>query len=411
MIVKGRYNKAKIFTDIVEKDAVGQIRSLCNDAAFKGVKIRVMPDVHAGAGCTIGTTMTIRDKVVPNMVGVDIGCGMELAELKEKEIDFKKLDEVIHERIPAGMSRRNFKHEYAERIDLSKLKCFRHVNSGLAYLSIGTLGGGNHFIEVDRDDEGKCYLVVHSGSRHLGVEVAGYYQREAYKNLCGSSNAQIREMIERLKAEGKAERISEEITARKAKQPAINPETAYVSGELFYDYLHDMEIVQKFATINRNSMVDEIVQSMGFTVTDRFTTVHNYVDTKAMILRKGAVSAKKRERLLIPINMRDGSLICVGKGKRDWNYSAPHGAGRALSRTKAFATLTVEEFEREMKGIYSTSVCRSTLDESPMAYKKLEDIVSRIAPTVKIVKRILPVYNFKAKEETVWRKRKKIRLV
>lgn len=408
MIVKGKYNKAKIFTDVIEDGAVRQVRAMCETKAFKGSKIRIMPDVHEGAGCTIGTTMTIKDKVVPNMVGVDIGCGMELAAIREREIDFEKLDRLIREKIPSGMSRRNEKHAYAEQIDLSRLKCVQHVNRGLAYLSVGTLGGGNHFIEVDRDDDGNNYLVVHSGSRHLGVEVAGYYQKAAYQSLCGNSEEQIQKLVDRLKAEGKFSQINAEIAKAKASKVAIDPETAYVSGKLFDDYLHDMKLVQQFAVVNRQAMVDEIVRGMGWTVTDGFTTIHNYIDTEHMILRKGAVSARKKERLLIPINMRDGSLICEGKGKRDWNCSAPHGAGRALSRTKAMETLTVEEFETQMSGIYTTSVGAGTLDESPMAYKKLADIVDNIAPSVKIIKRILPVYNFKASEECVWRRRKRV---
>lgn len=407
MIIKGKYNTAKIFTEVIENAAIAQIQAACDFAAFKGLKIRIMPDVHAGAGCTVGTTMTIKDVVVPNMVGVDIGCGMELAQLEQKELDLPALDAFIHANIPSGMNYRKTPHKFAGQINLEELRCFSYINAELAYKSIGTLGGGNHFIEVDTDDEGNKCLVVHSGSRHLGLEVANYYQREAYRTLCGNSDGQINEVIAKLKAEGKQKQIQSVIQELKAKRSDIPPETAYVSGQLFDDYIHDMKIIQQFAVLNRKAMVDEIVKGLNLTVSDGFTTIHNYIDTDDMILRKGAVSAKKGERLLIPINMRDGSLICTGKGNKDWNQSAPHGAGRLLSRGKAFGTLTMDEFEKEMAGIYSTSVTPETLDESPMAYKRLEDIVDNIKPTVKIVKRITPVYNFKATEEASWKKKKR----
>lgn len=405
MIIRGKYTEAKIFTDVIEEGAVAQIQAACDFEAFEGLKIRIMPDVHAGAGCTIGTTMTIRNKIVPNMVGVDIGCGMEVAQLAQKELDLQKLDELIYAKIPSGMNCRKSPHPYSAEINLEDLRCYAHINVALARNSVGTLGGGNHFIEVDRDDDGNMYLVVHSGSRHLGLEVAEYYQREAYRTLCGNSDDQIKALIAALKQEGRDREIQSAIAKLKAEKTDIPPEMAYVSGQLFDDYIHDMKIIQRFAVLNRQAMVDEIVRGLNLTVVDCFTTIHNYIDTDAMILRKGAVSAKAGERLLIPINMRDGSLICTGKGNDDWNQSAPHGAGRLMSRGKAFATLTLEEFERQMAGIYSTSVNRKTLDESPMAYKKLEDIVDNITPTVTIEKRILPVYNFKACEESGRRKR------
>lgn len=405
MIIRGKYTEAKIFTDVIEEGAVAQIQAACDFEAFEGLKIRIMPDVHAGAGCTIGTTMTIRNKIVPNMVGVDIGCGMEVARLAQKELDLQKLDELIYAKIPSGMNCRKSPHPYSAEINLEDLRCYAHINVALARNSVGTLGGGNHFIEVDRDDDGNMYLVVHSGSRHLGLEVAEYYQREAYRTLCGNSDDQIKALIAALKQEGRDREIQSAIEKLKAEKTDIPPEMAYVSGQLFDDYIHDMKIIQRFAVLNRQAMVDEIVRGLNLTVVDCFTTIHNYIDTDAMILRKGAVSAKAGERLLIPINMRDGSLICTGKGNDDWNQSAPHGAGRLMSRGKAFATLTLAEFERQMAGIYSTSVNSKTLDESPMAYKKLEDIVDNITPTVKIEKRILPVYNFKACEEPGRRKR------
>lgn len=404
MTVEGKFNKAKIFTDVIEDGAVAQIRAMCDFPAFKGSKIRIMPDVHAGAGCTIGTTMTIKDKIVPNMVGVDIGCGMELVRIAEKDVDLDALDAFIRRNIPAGMTSRKTPHPYAGNIGLEALRCFGSINARLAYRSVGTLGGGNHFIELDTDEEGNKYLVVHSGSRHLGLEVAEYYQEEAYRTLCASSAAQFEAVIRRLKKNGENNKIRSEIEKMKARRTEIPHDMAYVSGRLFDDYIHDMKIIQKFAVLNRQAITDEIVKGLNLTVTHSFTTVHNYIDTENMILRKGAVSAQKGERLLLPLNMRDGSLICIGKGNKDWNCSAPHGAGRLMSRGTAFRTLTMEEFEREMKGIYSTSVTPETLDESPMAYKRCEDIVDNIAPTVKIEKRIVPVYNFKASEKRVRKK-------
>ncbi|MBR2480743.1 MAG: RtcB family protein [Clostridia bacterium] len=398
MLILGQYNEAKVFTDVIDDGAIAQIQTMCDSPIFSGLKLRIMPDVHAGTGCTIGTTMTIKDKIIPNMVGVDIGCGMECALLKEKEIDFAKLDATIYARIPSGINVRKDPHPLAKEIDLDSLKCARFIAKDHSYKSIGTLGGGNHFIEIDVDSDSNLCLVVHSGSRHLGVEVAEYYQTEAYKRLCGNSNMQIQAKIAELKAEGKHKEIQSTIDAMMLQTSPIPKELAYVEGELFDDYIHDMKIVQRFAVLNRQAIIQEIVDGMGLHVLEQFTTIHNYIDTDVMILRKGAVSARLNEKLLIPINMRDGSLICLGKGNDDWNQSAPHGAGRLLSRGKARATLTVEDFEKEMSGIYSSSVNRSTLDESPMAYKKLEDIVDNVAPTVQIISHVKPVYNFKASE-------------
>ncbi|MBP3422155.1 MAG: RtcB family protein [Clostridia bacterium] len=409
MVIKGKYNKARVCTDVIEGEAVQQIKALCDSKTFEGQKICIMPDVHAGNGCTIGTTMTISDKVVPQMVGVDIGCGMEVVELEERELDLKKLDEFIHTHIPAGMSIRKALHPYAKEICLEDLVCQKRVGLTKGYLALGTLGGGNHFIEVDKDEEGKLYLVVHSGSRHLGVEVAGYYQKEAekYHRFDGRSE---KAFIEKLKAEGREKDIEKELKLRKAQAMQTDDPFGhmYMEGELFQNYIHDMRIMQRFADLNRRAMTDSILEGLGLHEADRFTTVHNYIDLENMILRKGAVSAQKGEKLLIPLNMRDGSLICIGKGNYSWNYSAPHGAGRLMSRNKAKATLDMKEFHAQMEGIYSTTVSKNTLDESPMAYKRLEDIVERIKPTVKIVKRILPVYNFKSDEDPKdkWRKRK-----
>lgn len=398
-IIQGKYNEAKIYTDVVDDVAIAQIQAMCDSPVFKQSNIRIMPDVHAGASCTIGTTMTITDKIVPNMVGVDIGCGMELVRIAEKEIDLDALDKLIYEKIPSGFNYRDKRHEYADRIDLSELRLAKQVNTNLAYVSLGTLGGGNHFIEADKDDDGNIYIVVHSGSRHLGKEIAELYQNEGYRRICGNSKAQLQEIIRRLKEEGRAQDIEKEILSAKNNRSEMPKDTAYVEGELFDDYIHDMKITQRFAVLNRQAMADEIVRGLRLTVTDQFTTIHNYIDTDNMILRKGAVSARKGEKLLIPINMRDGSLICVGKGNDDWNQSAPHGAGRILSRGQARAKLTMEEFRKEMSGIYSTSVNPNTIDESPMAYKTIDDIADNIKPTVEIIKRIKPIYNFKASEE------------
>ncbi|MBQ2954119.1 MAG: RtcB family protein [Clostridia bacterium] len=396
--IKGKHNTALVYAGILEDEAAEQIRQVCDQAAFAGSRIRIMPDVHAGKGCTIGTTMTIRDKVVPGMVGVDIGCGMETVRLVEKEIDFARLDEVIREHIPAGHCVRGQEHPLNAGVNLDELRCVDAVDLHRARLSIGTLGGGNHFIEVDRDEEGNLYLVVHSGSRHLGQQVATYYQRAAWAELNRVSRS-TKDIVAQMKAEGRDAEISSVlVNFRETACPDVPKDLAYVQGQLFEDYIHDMRITQRFAVMNRKAMVDVILEKMGLHVAEQFTTIHNYIDTEHMILRKGSVSAMVGEKLLIPINMRDGSLICIGKGNEEWNCSAPHGAGRLMSRTRAVATLSMEQYRQEMAGIYTTSVAESTLDESPMAYKPLEEIVQQIGPTAEIVCRIVPVYNFKAGE-------------
>lgn len=356
-----------------------------------------MPDIHAGAGCTIGTTMTIEDKVVPNLVGVDIGCGMETIQIKERHIELQKLDKLIYEKIPSGFAVREKTHRYFEEINLEELYCYQYIDSKRAEKSLGTLGGGNHFIEANQDEEGNIFIVVHSGSRHLGLEVANYYQEEGYQALNGSSKADIAKLIEELKSQGREREIQKSIKAFKnTKRTNIPKQLAYVSGDLFDYYIHDMKIIQNYAQLNRQAMVSEIVKGMKIHIVDQFTTIHNYIDTDAMILRKGAVSAKKDEKLLIPINMKDGSLICVGKGNDDWNQSAPHGAGRLMSRSAAKQSFTVSEFKKQMNGIYTTSVNQDTLDECPMAYKGMDDIINNIGDTARIVKVLKPIYNFKA---------------
>lgn len=352
--LNGKYAAAKVFTDVVDNESISQVINLLNQPYAEGSQIRMMPDIHAGAGCTIGTTMTITDKICPNLVGVDLGCGMHTVQIAEKEIDCEALDKIIREKIPSGFDIRSEPHKIIE-----DLCCVKHINLDRAYNSIGTLGGGNHFVEANRDDNGNLYIVVHSGSRHLGLEIANYYQEAGYNALT---------------------------------------KYAYVEGELLQQYLHDMEIAQRFAFWNRKTMIDEIVSGLGLTVVDEFVTVHNYIDIQNKILRKGAVSAQKGEKLLIPINMRDGSLICTGKGNPDWNYSAPHGAGRLMSRSQAKETFTVEEYQKQMNGIYTTSVNQSTLDECPMAYKHIDDIINNIGDTVEINTIIKPIYNFKASD-------------
>ncbi|MFS8540534.1 MAG: RtcB family protein [Tissierellales bacterium] len=367
MKIRGKYNTAIVFTDKIDSGAIDQITELCNQEFVKDSIIRIMPDVHTGVGCTIGTTMTISDKVVPNLVGVDIGCGMETIKLKEKKIDLKKLDRVIHDFIPAGNDVRTSPHRYVDHIDFDSLACKKHIDLNRARLSIGTLGGGNHFIEVNADEKGVLYLVVHSGSRYLGKQVAEYYQQVGYEELL-----------------------------KKGSSSNVKKHLAYVEGKNFRDYLNDMKIVQQYASYNRKAIVDEIMNRMGLEKEEQFTTIHNYIDMDNMILRKGAISAQKGEKVLIPINMRDGSLICIGKGNKDWNYSAPHGAGRIMSRRQAKKNISLEEFKKSMKGIYTTTVNKHTLDESPYVYKPMDEIIRNIGDTAEIVKIIKPVYNFKA---------------
>lgn len=395
--IQGLYNTAVCYTPELEEAARKQIQAVCDQAEFAGCQIRIMPDVHAGKGCTIGTTMTIQDKIVPGMVGVDIGCGMETVELEQRGIDFEKLDALIRREIPYGREVRDDIHPLNDEIDLSQLRCADQVNLNRAMRSIGSLGGGNHFIEVDRSEDGRLFLVVHSGSRHLGTEVANFYQDEGRRALWGGANYQVQATIAQLKAEGRFKEIQTTIQAlRKEHELKIPKDLAYVEGKLFEDYIQDMKITQRFATLNRKAMVDVIMTGMGWTAADAFTTIHNYIDTDDMILRKGSVSAKAGEKLLIPINMRDGSLICIGKGNEEWNCSAPHGAGRLMSRKAAFNVLSMDQFQQEMEGIYTTCVLPDTLDESPMAYKSMDEIIAQIGPTAEIIKRIRPVYNFKA---------------
>jgi tRNA-splicing ligase RtcB (3'-phosphate/5'-hydroxy nucleic acid ligase) len=391
--IKGKYNTAKVFTDNIEEKAAGQIFELCSQEFVKDSDIRIMPDTHAGAGCTIGTTMTIKDKIVPNLVGVDIGCGMFVSMLENSKIDFNKLDSTIRSCVPSGFDVRETAHEYKDYIDLDDLNCKDHVDLKRASLSIGTLGGGNHFIEMNEDEEGNIYLVVHSGSRHLGKQIAEYYQERATKEIVRKSNDSI---IAELKSKGRTKEIQGEIEKEKAN---INGSLSYVEGQTFEDYIHDMRIAQKFAEYNRKAIAEVIIREMDFNVVDSFTTIHNYIDLDEMILRKGAISAKKGEVVIIPINMRDGSIIATGKGNADWNQSAPHGAGRLMSRKQAKRSLSLEEFRKSMDGIFTTSLSMNTLDEAPFAYKPIEEIIANVQDTVEINKIIKPIYNFKASDD------------
>ena len=397
--IAGKFNTAICYTNELEDTAYSQIESVCNESAFKDSKIRIMPDVHAGKGCTIGTTMTITDKVVPNMVGVDIGCGMYTVALGNVDIDFEKFDEAAHF-IPCG---RNVWEGRQERFDLSALKCYRNLkDTKRLERSLGTLGGGNHFIEIDSDEDGNKYLVIHSGSRNLGTQVAEFYQGIAIDLNLGKEDyyKQREEIIRTYKEEGRRSEIQSALkTLEKsfeAKEPTMPRELCFLYGTFMEDYLHDINICQQFAKRNREKMAEVLLERTGLTGYEAFQTIHNYIDVDEMILRKGSVSAKNGEKLLIPINMRDGSLICVGKGNSEWNNSAPHGAGRLMSRSAAFERLTMEEYQKEMAGIYTTCVNTSTLDESPMAYKNMDEIVANIEPTAEIIAHIKPIYNFKA---------------
>ena len=394
----GKYTSATVYSDIIDESAISQIIELCSSIVSKDEKVRVMPDVHAGKGCTIGTTMTIKDKAIPNVVGVDIGCGMETVVLDEDYLDYKALDELIYKRIPSAMCIRKAPHSYFSKIDLKELRCFDEIDYDRASKSVGTLGGGNHFIEVDVDDDGRLYLIIHSGSRNLGLQVATYYQKKAYQRLNNSTQNDLDILAKTLAAKGvKNAEIKREIKKRATvKVTDVPKHMAYCEGELFYDYLNDIAVTQRYADLNRKAMIEEIINGLGLSVADSFTTIHNYIDVKNMILRKGAVSAQLGEKLLIPMNMRDGSLICIGKGNEEWNYSAPHGAGRLLSRADAKRTLSLQQFQTEMQGIYTSSVNFATIDESPMAYKPMDVIMENIEPTVSVEKRIRPVYNFKA---------------
>ena len=395
--IKGKINTAICYARVVEDDAIEQIRRMCDHDFTEGSRIRIMPDVHAGKGCTIGTTMTIKDKAVPNIVGVDIGCGMLTINIGKDDIDFAKLDEAAHY-IPSG---KNVWDGKKEKFDLQELRCYRELNK-IRWLerSLGTLGGGNHFIEVDESSDGTKYLVIHTGSRNLGKQVAEIYQKLAADLNRGKEEffRQKEEIIRTYKEQGRRNEIQPALEKIKwqERELTIPEDLCYVYGEYFENYLHDVEICQRFARRNRELIAEIIFEKTGLKGTDAFHTIHNYIDTDEMILRKGAIAAHAGEKVLIPINMRDGSVLAVGKGNPEWNYSAPHGAGRVMSRTQAKNVLDMKEYKEAMEGIYTTSVNQETLDEAPMAYKRLEDIIDVIKESVDVVDVMRPIYNFKA---------------
>lgn len=397
--IQGKVNTAVCYAKVVEEEAIEQVRRMCDYEFTEGSRIRIMPDVHAGKGCTIGTTMTILDKAVPNIVGVDIGCGMYTVNLGKQEIDFEKLDEAAHF-VPSGM---HIWEGRQERFDLERLRCYRSLrNTKWLERSIGTLGGGNHFIEIDQAEDGTKYLVIHTGSRNLGKQVAEIYQQLAIDLNKGKETyfKQRDEIIRTYKEQGRRKEIQAALQAiaweqRKTTMPE---DLCYLYGSFLEDYLFDVEICQSFARRNREKIAEVLLERTGMSAGEAFHTIHNYIDTDEMILRKGAIAAHKNEKVLIPINMRDGSVLAVGKGNPEWNYSAPHGAGRLMSRTRAKNSLSMEEYKTEMKGIYTTSVNEATLDEAPMAYKALEDIIGVIRESVDVIEVLKPIYNFKASD-------------
>ena len=399
MEIRGRCGTAIAYAKVIEEEAIAQIRRMCDYEFTEGASIRIMPDVHWGKGCTIGTTMTVRDKVVPNLVGVDIGCGMYTVDLGKGEIDLERFDEAAHY-VPSG---RNLWDGRQESFDLTALRCYRALKDTKRIArSLGTLGGGNHFIEIDRSADGTNYLVIHTGSRNLGKQVAEYYQNIAI-DLSHGKGELFRardELIRRYKAEGRRGELQEALKdlnrAFQAKAAEIPADLAFLFGSYLEDYLHDIEICQDFARRNREVLARILLERTGLMAGDAFHTIHNYIDTEERILRKGAIAAHAGERVLIPINMRDGSILAVGRGEPDWNYSAPHGAGRLMSRTAAKENLSMDEFRETMADVYTTAVNENTLDEAPMAYKALADIIDVIEDSVDVIEVLKPIYNFKA---------------
>ena len=395
--IKGKINTAICYANVIEEEAIEQIRRMCDYEFTAGSRIRIMPDVHAGKGCTIGTTMTVTDKVVPNIVGVDIGCGMYTVSLGTGDIDFTKVDEAAHF-IPSGM---DVWESRQERFELEQLRCFGELTDTIRLeRSLGTLGGGNHFIEIDESADGTKYLIIHSGSRNLGKQVAEWYQKLAVQLHEGKDEflQKREEIIRTLKEQGRRSEIQEALSKLSwdKKASGIPEDLCFLYGTDLDDYLHDVEICQHFARRNREKMAQIILERTGLAGQEAFHTIHNYIDTEEMILRKGAIAAHAGEKVLIPINMRDGSILAVGKGNEEWNNSAPHGAGRILSRKAAKEQLNLEEYRESMKGVYTTSVSEATLDEAPMAYKSLEDIIDVVRASVDIIDVMKPVYNFKA---------------
>lgn len=409
MILNGKYNSAEIYTNNVDNETISQIINLCNQEFIKDSSIKIMPDCHAGKGCTIGTTMTITDKVVPNLVGVDIGCGVAGIKLNDK-LDLNKLDNVIRTKIPHGFNVHSRSREKllkdVFKVDLSFMKC--DINENRAFVSVGTLGGGNHFIEVNENSKGELYLIVHTGSRNLGKQIAEYYQDQAIKHCVNKyGNDAASKIISDLKANGKEHLIEEALKEYKKNNKIPTNDLCYVEGQLMEDYLHDMNIAQKYAAANRVAIIADILYNYH-EIKTKFSLyckeiseniiecIHNYIDMDSRILRKGAISAKEDEVVLIPVNMRDGIIVGKGKGNPEWNFSAPHGAGRILSRGQAKKEISLDEFEESMKDVFTTCVGQSTLDEAPQAYKPIEDILNYINETIDVIEVIKPIYNFKS---------------
>ncbi len=402
LIVKGIYSEAKIFNSKIENTAYDQILELCNQSFTHGCKIRIMPDCHAGMGCVIGFTANLGDKVIPNIVGVDIGCGMLCIKLKDVDINLNDIDNIIRKEVPSGFNIHDEKISNCAL--LQNLKCKTKIkNFDRVERSIGTLGGGNHFIEIARNDNGDKYLIIHSGSRNLGKQVADYYQNLAIEICSGKDSYHIKRdnMIANLKAEGKQREIASALKKFEEQQRKLKPQypkdLCFLMGQDRKDYLYDMRLCQRYAELNREKISEQILKAnlMNF---EHFHTVHNYIDFKNNIIRKGAVSAIMDELLIIPINMRDGSLLCKGKGNSDWNFSAPHGAGRIMSRSQARKKITLSDYQKSMTGIFTSSVNKETIDEAPMAYKPMQEIMDNIGDTVEIVSIIKPIYNFKASQ-------------
>ena len=408
--IKGKENTAVCYAKVIEDGAIEQIRRMCDYKLTEGSRVRIMPDVHAGKGCTIGTTMTVSDKVCPNIVGVDIGCGMYTLKLTTRELDFEKIDAACHY-IPSG---KNVWEGRMERFALTDLRCYRLLRDAKRLeRSLGTLGGGNHFIEIDKAADGTFYLIIHSGSRNLGKQVAEVYQQLAIDLHMGKEDyfRQRDEIIHTYKEAGRRGEIQKALKELKnnyeTHELLIPEDLCWLEGTFLEDYLHDVEICQNFARRSRERMAEIILERTGMGAEEGFHTIHNYIDTREMILRKGAIAAHAGEKVLIPINMRDGSVIAVGKGNPGWNYSAPHGAGRVMSRARAKETLDMEDYKASMQGIYTTSINEKTIDEAPMAYKSLDDIIDVIRESVDVIDIMKPVYNFKASEDDVpWKKKK-----
>ncbi len=389
--LKGKRNSALIFADKIDKQTKTQIAEILRQDAYSDSKIRIMPDTHSGKNVPVGTTMTVSGRISPSLVGVDIGCGMETVFIKESSVDLEMLDSVIHSSVPAGNS---IHQSPVAQFDLKSLCCYSCIDNERAQRSLGTLGGGNHFIELDRSEKGELILVIHSGSRQLGSEVAEYYKNLAYKTQIKKAKSAVGHKLRGLDDDGYSSKFQSR--EKKSNTPKVKAENAVLEGKGFDAYLSDVETVTSFADMNRRTIADIICSKMGFTVTDRFSCVHNYIDTKHMILRKGAISARLNERVIIPLNMRDGAVLGLGLGNPLWNFSAPHGAGRICSRTDAKYAFTLEEYQEQMNGIYTTTATMGSIDECPMAYKPSDKIIELIADTIRITDRLTPIYNFKS---------------